>query len=55
MIAPLFNTRALIRDTNDQIKSNIGFCGEEKTGVPEEKPLKNLSEEIRELTNSTHI
>ena len=34
-----------------QIKSNVGFRGEGKTGVTGE----NLSEQSREPTNSTHI
>ena len=34
-----------------QIKSNVGFEGEEKTGVPGE----NFSVQSREPKNSTHI
>ena len=36
---------------SNHIKSNVGFWGEGKTGVPEE----NLSEQSREPTNSTHL
>ena len=36
---------------SNQIKSNVGFRGEGKTGVPGEK----LSEQSREPTNSVHI
>ena len=52
-----FSTRALIGDRHysnklTQIKSNVGFCGEKKTGVPGEKSLR---EQKGEPTNSTHI
>ena len=30
----------LIEETESQIKSNVGFWWEEKTGVPGEKPLR---------------
>ena len=36
---------------SNQIKSNVGFCREGKTGVPGE----NLLEQSREPTNSAHI
>ena len=34
------NWRDCKSNKSNQIKSNVGFCGEGKTGVPREKPLR---------------
>ena len=58
-MSTVFSAVALIGDTaqksiqlkSNRTKSKVGFCGEGKPEYPE----KNLSVQIREPTNSTHI